>query len=67
MLQVKTEEQKKHILNILSMTEPCCNFPLDFDKEDNECYEEFKDRVYIDGEITFDKMAKIVDYLRTQN
>ena len=67
MLQAKTEEQKKKVLEIFGIQETCCHFPLDFDKETGWDYEEFDDRIYLDGNITFDKMAKIVDFLREQN
>lgn len=67
MLQAKTEEQKKKVLEIFGIKETCCHFPLDLDKGMGWDYEEFDDRIYLDGNITFDKMAKVVDYLREQN
>ena len=67
MLQAKTEEQKKKVLEIFGIQETCCHFPLDFDKETEWGYEEFDDRIYLDSNIPFDKMAEIVDYLREQN
>ena len=67
MLQVKTEEQKKKVLEIFGIQETRCHFPLDLDKGMGWDYEEYDDRIYLDGNITFDKMAKIVDYLREQN
>lgn len=67
MLHAKTEEQKKNVLEIFGIQETCCHFPLDFDKKTDWGYEEFDDRIYLDGNITFDMMAKIVDYLREQN
>lgn len=67
MLQAKTEEQKKKVLEIFGIQETCCHFPFDFDKETDCGYEEFDDRIYLDGNITFDMMADIVDYLREQN
>ena len=67
MLQAKTEEQKKKVLEIFGIQETCCHFPLDFDKKMGWDYEEYDDRIYLDGNITFDKMAKIVDYVRKQN
>ena len=59
------EEQMKHITEILGdiYNEPV----LDFNRKIDWGYEEFDDRIYLDGNITFDKMAKIVDYLRKQN
>lgn len=67
MLQARTEEQKKRVLEIFGIQESCCHFPLDFDRETDWGYEEFNDRIYLDGNITFDTMAKIVDYLRKEN
>ena len=67
MLRVRTEEQKKKVLEIFGIQETCCHFPLDFDKETDLGYEEFDDRIYLDGNITFDTMVEIVDYLREQN
>lgn len=67
MLQARTEEQKKKVLEIFGTYETYCNFPLDFDKETDLGYEEFNDRVYLDGYITFDTMRKVVEYLRKEN
>ena len=67
MLEAKTEEQKKKVLEILGTQEAFCYFPLDLDKETDWGYEEFGDRIYLDGNITFDTMAEIVDYLRKEN
>jgi len=67
MLQVRTEEQKKKVLEIFGIQEACCHFPLDFDKETEGGYEEFDDRIYLDGNITFDKMLEVVEYLRKEN
>lgn len=67
MLQARTEEQKKKVLEIFGIQGTCCHFPLDFDKETDCGYEECDSSIYLDGNITFDKMAKIVDYLREQN
>lgn len=61
MLEAKTKEQKKKVLEIFGTNARYCNFPLDWG------YEEFDDRIYLDGNITFDNMAEIVDYLRKQN
>jgi hypothetical protein len=55
------------VLEIFGIQETCCYFPLNFDKETDWGYEEFDDRIYLDGNITFDTMAEIVDYLRSQN
>lgn len=43
-----------------------CHPILDYDKETDWGYEDSDDRIYVDGDITFDTMAKIVDYLREQ-
>ena len=67
MLQARTEEQKKKVLEIFGIQETCCHFPLYFDKKTDWWYEELDDRIYLDGNITFDTMAEIVDYLREQN
>ena len=67
MLQVRTEEQKKKVLEIFGIQETCCHFPLDFDKETEGGYEEYDDRIYLDGNITFDKMREVVEYLRKEN
>ncbi len=67
MLEPKTKEQKEKVLEILGTNARYCNFPLDFNKETDWGYEEFDDRIYLDGNITFDNMAEIVDYLREQN
>ena len=67
MLQARTEEQKKKVLKIFGIQETCCHFPLDFDKETECGYEEYDDRIYLDGNITFDKMKQAVDYLRKEN
>ena len=67
MLKAITEEQKKKIIEIFGIQEPCCHFPLDFNKESDCGYETFNDRIYLDDNIMFDTMAEIVDYLREQN
>lgn len=67
MLQAKTEEQKKKVLEIFGIQETCCHFPLDFDDETEYGYKEYDDRIYLDGDITFDKMREVVEYLRKEN
>ena len=67
MLRARTEEQKKKVLEIFGTRETCCHFPLDFVKETDWGYEKYDDRIYLDGNVTFDTMAKIVDYLRNEN
>ena len=66
-LQATTEEQREHVLGIFGMSETCCHFPLDYDRESDCGYEEFDDRIYLDGNITFEKMAEAIDYLRSIN
>ena len=57
------EEQMKHITKILG---DVYNRPvLDFEKETDFGYEDYDDRIYIDGEITFDKMEEIVNLLKS--
>ena len=60
MLQVKTEEQKKYIESILEKDDTCAEWGIDIDSEYENC-------LFIDDCITFDTMAKIVDYLRKEN
>jgi hypothetical protein len=67
MLQAKTEEQKKKVLEIFGIKETRCHFPLDLDKGTGWDYEEYDDRIYLDGNITFDKMREVVEYLRKEN
>ena len=67
MLRARTEEQKKKVLEIFGIQETCCHFPLDFDKETDCGYEECDDHIYLDGDITFDKMREVVEYLRKEN
>ena len=67
MLRVRTEEQKKKVLEIFGANETCCHFPLDFDSETDCGYEGFDDRIYLDGNITFDKMREVVEYLNKEN
>lgn len=63
MLKVTTEEQKKRVIEIFGPKwETCCHFPFNPDSEDD-----YDDRIYLDGNITFDKMAEVVDYLRACN
>lgn len=63
MLRAKTEEQRKHIDGILG--DIYHDHPYDLDEEFNDVTK--YERVYIDGEISYDMMADIVDYLRSCN
>ena len=57
------KEQMKHIAKILG---DVYNRPvLDFEKETDWGYEDYDDRIYIDGDITFDKMEEIVNLLKS--
>lgn len=57
-----SEEQMKHITKILG---DVYNRPvLDFEKQTDWGYEDYDDRIYIDGDITFDKMEEIVNFLK---
>ena len=67
MLRVRTEEQKKKVLEIFGIQETCCHFPLDYNNERSWGYEEYDDRIYLDGDITFDKMREVVEYLQKEN
>ena len=60
MLQAKTEEQKKYIESILEKDDTHAKWGIDIDSEYENC-------LFIDDCITFDTMAKIVDYLRMEN
>lgn len=63
MLRADTEEKKRKVLEICDFEyETCCNFPGELN--DDLEYEEADDRIYLDGVVTFDKLAEIVDYLR---
>ena len=64
MLKATTEEQRRHIEDILRAY---ISWPLDFESENDWGYEELVDAIYIDGNISFDQMAEIVDYLRACN
>ena len=67
MLKATTEEQRRHIEGILAPHHDYISWPLDFERENDWGYEERVDAIYLDGEITFDKMAEIVDFLRACN
>lgn len=60
MLQAKTEEQKRYIESILEKDDTCAEWGIDIDAEYENC-------LFIEDCITFDTMAKIVDYLRSVN
>lgn len=59
---IATEEQRNHIDELLKTEEIYHDMLLPYDPEtgvEGEC-----DSIYIDGDISFDTMAEIVDYLR---
>lgn len=60
-----SEEQMKHITKILG---DVYNRPvIDFEKQTGCGYEDYDDRIYIDGDITFDKMEEIVNLLKSNS
>ena len=63
-LKAATEEQRRHIEEILAPYHIYISWPLNFEEETDYGYEERVDAIYIDGNISFDAMAEIVDYLR---
>ena len=63
-LRADTEEKKRIVLSKVGLRDTCCYFPVDI--MDDEC-PEYDDRIYLDGTITFDTLAEIVDYLRACN
>ena len=67
MLKAATEEQRRHIEEILAPYHIYISWPLDFEKENDWGYDERVDAIYIDGDITFDTLAEIIDYLRACN
>lgn len=62
-LRADTTEKQNRILEIIGQDDIYCHFPLDFGKETDCGYEDYNDRIYIDGDLTFNKMAEIVDFL----
>lgn len=62
-----TEEQINHILGLLEKEDIYCRSVQNFDSENEYGYNDYDDRIYIDGDITFDIMAEIVECLREQN
>ena len=62
-LRADTTEKQNRILEIIGQDEIYCHFSLDSGKETDCGYEDYNDRVYIDGDLTFNKMAEIVNFL----
>lgn len=65
MLLITKDGQREKILKILERT-AMANSSNEWDDE-NEDYLPTPNKVYIDGDVTFDQMAEIVDYLREDN
>lgn len=63
MIKADTEEKRKHIDGILWNIYH--NHPYDIDDDLNDVTQ--YERIYIDGKISYDMMADIVDYLRSCN
>lgn len=59
-----TKEKIKYIVDLLEKEDIVCNSVQNFDSENEYGYNDFDDRIYIDGDITFDLMAKIVEFLK---
>lgn len=64
MLKCNNESEKRMVESIIGLRETCNYFPMD---PSTDYEDEYNDRVYIDGVITFEQMAEIVDYLRACN
>ena len=58
MLKATTEEQRLHIEEILAPYHIYISWSLDWETDAS---------IYIDGTISFDVMAEIVEYLKSQN
>ena len=66
-LRAETDVKKKRVLEIIGLEESCCNYPLNYENETDDCYyEEYNDRIYIDGNITFNQMREIVEYIENK-
>ncbi len=65
MLLITKDGQREKILKILKRT-AMANSSYDWDNE-NKNIVLTPNKVYIDGDVTFDQMAEIVDYLREDN
>ena len=64
MLKAATEEQRRNIEEILAPYHVHISWPLDFENENDFGFMERFDAIYIDGDVSFDAMAEIVDFLR---
>lgn len=63
MLKARTEEQRLRVEELLAPHRVFISWPLGFESDGGERV----DSVYIDGEVCFDTLAEIVDYLRSCN
>ena len=63
-LKCYNDSAKLMVEFFIGLPETCNHFPMN---PETDYEEECDDRVYIDGNITFDTMAEIVDYLRATN
>ena len=64
MLLITKDGQRSKVLEILRRTAMAEN-TSDWSEEEED-YVEAPNKVYIDGDVTFDQMAEIVDFLRDQ-
>lgn len=65
MLLITKDGQREKVLEILRRTAMAEN-TSDWSEEEED-YVEALNKVYIDGDVTFDQMAEIVDFLRGQS
>lgn len=66
MLKATTEEQQAYIDALLKKEDIYHHLYEDYDADKDE-FMDYCTSIYIDGEISFDTLAEIVDYLRVCN
>jgi len=66
MLKATTEEQQAYIDALLKKEDIYHSLYEDYD-EDKDEFMDYCSSIYIDGDISFDTLAEIVDYLRACN
>ena len=66
MLKATTEEQQAYIDALLKKEDIYHTLYDDYD-EDKDEFMDYCSSIYIDGDISFDTLAEIVDYLRACN
>ena len=66
MLKATTEEQQAYIDALLKKEDIYHTLYEDYD-EDKDEFMDYCSSIYIDGDISFDTLAEIVDYLRACN